>query len=484
MHRPRFTARTSVVLLVLSAVAACGVDRATAVDGPRAGGSAAGGVGGNFGAGGVSGAGGSAGSAGSGGAIDEYTLIVDTPANDSTVSGVVSVAGRARSFVNVEVWDATHQHPPLAQVTPAADGSFQTTIDTATLAPGATTWTVFAWDSPPSQPFERMASVDLNLTIGTPPDGGPGSPTVGVGDITRPAVGPAPTEAGKIGGAPFVLVKNWDFGTSGTIRDTSTLVSEFLFHDQFGTIANGTNYGSLIVAPSGQTAIANQPVEDPARPTREWTAEALRAHVRPLSAAQTSVSVSAHDTGCGSIMAKWKLANGGAPLGRDLLWETRARMTKPLAAYFFGIWAAGNKWDRGAEMDVVKSFGTPDIYPPPSAFYVSSVGGTDSIDYAAWPNGLSAAGVPENARDLREWHTWSWLYRTDDTFVVYYDGYVVQRGTLHWTLRGAAGGEALEVYFLFDFAWGHLEIPEVNITLPASSFPLTYELDYSRVYLR
>jgi hypothetical protein len=40
------------------------------------------------------------------------------------------------------------------------------------------------------------------------------------------------------------------------------------------------------------------------------------------------------------------------------------------------------------------------------------------------------------------------------------------------------------MYFLFDFGWGHIEIPEVNISLPASSFPLTYELDYSRVYLR
>ena len=493
MYRPRLIDRSAAVLLALSVVAACGVERATAVDGPPVGPGASGGaaglgfggVGGDFGAGGVSGAAGSAGSAGTGGALDEYTLVVDAPANNSTVSGIVSVAGRTRSFVNVEVWDATHQHPPLAQVTPAADGSFQTTIDTASLAPGATTWTVFAWDSPPSQPFERMASVDLDLTISTsPPDGGTGTQTVGVGDITRPAVGPGPTEAGKIGGAPFVLVKNWDFGTSGTIRDTSTLVSEFQFHDQFGTIANGTNYGALTVAPSGQTAISNQPVEDPARPTREWTAEAMRAHVRPLSATQTTVSVSAHDTGSGSIMAKWKLANGGALLGRDLLWETRARILKPLAAYWFGIWAAGNKWDRGAEVDVVESFGTPDIYPPPAAFYANSVGGTDTIDYSSWPNGLSAAGVPENARDLREWHTWSWLYRTDDTYVIYYDGYVVQRGTIHWTLRGTAGGEALEVYFLFDLGWGHIEIPEVNISLPASSFPLTYELDYSRVYLR
>jgi hypothetical protein len=322
------------------------------------------------------------------------------------------------------------------------------------------------------------------LTIGSAPDAGRGTPTVGVGDLSRPAVGPGPSEAGNIGGPSFVLVKNWDFGTSGTIRNTSALVSEFQFQDQFGTIGNGTNHGAVIVAPDAQTAIQNQPVEDSARPTREWTAEAMRAHVRPLTTEQTSVSVPLHNAGCGSIVAKWKLPSGGAHLGRELLWETRARMTKPLPAYWFAIWAGGNKWDRGPEMDVVESFGTPNIYPPPTAFHVNSTGGSDTIDYASWPNGLDAAGVPSDARDLTRSHTWSWHYRTDDTYVVYYDGHVVQRGTIHWTLSGDAGGEVLELYFLIDLGWGHVEIPDINITLPATSFPLTYEIDYSRVYLR
>jgi hypothetical protein len=38
--------------------------------------------------------------------------------------------------------------------------------------------------------------------------------------------------------------------------------------------------------------------------------------------------------------------------------------------------------------------------------------------------------------------------------------------------------------FLFDFGWGHTQISDVNITLPASNFGITYEVDYSRVYLR
>ena len=58
------------------------------------------------------------------------------------------------------------------------------------------------------------------------------------------------------------------------------------------------------------------------------------------------------------------------------------------------------------------------------------VGGSDNINYSSWPSGLNTAGVPSGtARDLREWHTWSWLYRTNDTYTVYFDGYVVQTGT-------------------------------------------------------
>jgi hypothetical protein len=160
------------------------------------------------------------------------------------------------------------------------------------------------------------------------------------------------------------------------------------------------------------------------------------------------------------------------------------RMPTPAAAYWFAIWTAGNKWNGGAEMDVLESFGTPNIYPPPAAFHVNSVGGTDTIDYSSWPNGLSAAGVPTNERDLRQWHTFTWLYRKDDSYVVYYDGHVAQTGTLHWTLGGTGTGEPIDMSFLFDFGWGHTKISDVNISLPAADFNITYEIDYSRVYLR
>ena len=326
---------------------------------------------------------------------------------------------------------------------------------------------------------------------GTPATGGAAATggsasteTIGTGSMDSPAVGPAPSEAGKIGGASWVLVKNWNFGTSGNIQNIDALSNEWMYHDNFGTIGNGSNYGAITVAPNRATAINNQPVEDPSRPYREFTADALRTYVRPLSASQQTVTVTKHDAGNGSITAKWKAASGGSILGKDMLWESRVRMPETEAGYWFAIWTTGNKWNNGAEMDVLESFGTPNIYPPPAAFHVNSVGGRDEINYSSWPSGLNSAGVPANARDLREWHTFTWLYRKDDTFVVYFDGYVVQRGTLRWTLGGGASGEHIDMSFLYDFGWGHTQISQVNISLPASGFNITYELDYSRVYLR
>jgi hypothetical protein len=53
-----------------------------------------------------------------------------------------------------------------------------------------------------------------------------------------------------------------------------------------------------------------------------------------------------------------------------------------------------------------------------------------------------------------------------------------------WTLGARPGAEALELYFLIDMGWGHTLLPDVNVSLPAADFPITFELDYSRVYLR
>src|SRR4051794_7385192 len=59
--------------------------------------------------------------------------------------------------------------------------------------------------------------------------------TVGGGTIDSPAVAPAP--AYNIGGGGFVPVKNWNFGTNGTIRNYTDMNVNFYYHDQYGQTA-------------------------------------------------------------------------------------------------------------------------------------------------------------------------------------------------------------------------------------------------------
>jgi hypothetical protein len=55
---------------------------------------------------------------------------------------------------------------------------------------------------------------------------------------------------------------------------------------------------------------------------------------------------------------------------------------------------------------------------------------------------------------------------------------------MRWRLGGSEDGEPVALHFLFDLGWGHTGIPDVNINLWRSQFPLVYEVDYSRVYVR
>jgi hypothetical protein len=53
----------------------------------------------------------------------------------------------------------------------------------------------------------------------------------------------------------MVLVKNWHFGTNGTIKNYADMNANFVYHDQFNTIGNGTNYGAVTVAPDAANAL-------------------------------------------------------------------------------------------------------------------------------------------------------------------------------------------------------------------------------------
>ncbi|MBO0880958.1 MAG: RICIN domain-containing protein [Mycobacterium sp.] len=307
-----------------------------------------------------------------------------------------------------------------------------------------------------------------------------GRPTIGGGSIDQPARGPAPA----FGPDNMTLVKNWDFGANGTIPDIATMNSEFLYHDQFGTISNGGNYGAVIVAPDAANAISGQPVQDPANPVRAFTADSLQTYLVPLDGA-TTVTPADHNCGCGSFMAQFTLPNGGALLGQNLLWETRLRYVTP-PYFWLGLWTSGNIWIQGAEMDVIESFGYDNGGGATNYdghnWHTDSVGGLDGVNFSDWTVGMAAAGI--TSFDATQYHTWQWYYNADDTFQVMVDGIVVQSGVIHWTVSGIESGQPINMYFLFDAAWGHNQVGSVDHSLDASQLVgKLYEYDYTRIYL-
>lgn len=175
--------------------------------------------------------------------------------------------------------------------------------------------------------------------------------TIGGGTVAAPAVGPKPSFG--IGGPGMVLVKNWHFGTQGTIKNYADMSANFVYHDQFGTIGNGTNYGAVTVAPNAATALPNQPIEGvDSPPVRQFNADSIKTFLTGLDGA-TQVKPQSHNAGNGSFMAQWKLPKGGSLLGQDIVWETRVRyVTPPISGSPFGRRATngsgrtGTRWAR------------------------------------------------------------------------------------------------------------------------------------------
>ncbi len=308
--------------------------------------------------------------------------------------------------------------------------------------------------------------------------------TIGGGTISSPAMGPKPSYG--IGGPGMVLVKNWHFGTSGTIKNYADMSANFLYHDQFGTIGNGTNYGAVIVAPDAANALPNQPVEgDACEPVRKFTSNSLITLLTPLYGA-TKVVPTQHNAGCGSFMAKWKLPNGGSLLGQDIVWETRVRYVTP-PYFWFAIWTAGNKWSNGAEQDLVESFGYDNGGGNTNFdgrfWHSNAVAGKDTTDYGNWGKAMAGRGIAKF--DGTAYHTWTWVYKKDNSYAMYVDGTMVQSGAdYHWTNGSKATDAPIDMCFLFDGGWGHTQVGSVNKSLPASAFAgKYYEWSYSRVYL-
>ena len=316
--------------------------------------------------------------------------------------------------------------------------------------------------------------------------------TVGGGTVDSPAVGPPP--AFGLGGPGMVLVKNWAFGTHGTVKNQADMNANFVYHDQFGTFNNGGgNYGANTVAPDKADALPNQPVEGVnSPPVRELTASSLKTYLTPLGGAAT-VDPKQHNAGCGSFMAKWTLPRAGSLLGRDIVWETRVRYVVP-PYFWFAIWTAGNKWKwdgnaQGAEMDLVESFGYDNGGGNTNydgRFWHSNTVAApakDAVSYGDWGKTMTVLGIPKF--DAAQYHIWTLVYKKDDTFAVYVDGIKVQSGAdYHWTYGNTAKDEPIDMDFLFDGGWGHTKVDSVDHPLPASTFAgKFYEWNYSRVYL-
>ena len=322
--------------------------------------------------------------------------------------------------------------------------------------------------------------------------------TIGGGTVADPAVGPAPSFG--IGGPGMVLVKNWHFGTSGTVKDYADMSANFFYHDQFGNIANGKNYGAVIVSPDAANAVhdgnlnISQPVEGVnCPPVRRFTQDSLLTFLVPLNRA-TTVDPNLHNAGNGSFMARWKLPRGGSLLGQDVVWETRVRYLPP-QYFWFALWAVGNQWKwadghaQGAEHDLVESFGYDNgggntnydgrFWHSGTVAYPSK----DAYDYGDWGKTMAARGV--KTYDAAQYHIWTWHYKKDNTFAMYVDGVLVQKGAdSYWTFGNTATDPPIDMNFLFDGGWGHTQVGSLNHPLPASAFDgKFYEWNYSRVYL-
>lgn len=316
--------------------------------------------------------------------------------------------------------------------------------------------------------------------------------TLGGGTIEDPAQGPPP--AFGIGGDGFVLVKNWDFGANGTIKNMADMNANFQYHDHYGLFNNGNgNYGAHTVAPDAANAVPGQPIEGDGVPTvRQFTPTSLKTFIVPLKGTQT-VTPSEHNAGCGSFQARWTLPAAGAPLKQDIIWETRVRYEPP-KYFWYSHWIDGPVWHK-VEIDVVESFGYDNgggATNYDGRYWHSAIGlGTSpkdnerAVSYSpSWKTAMASAGIKNY--DASKYHVWTMVYSADNTVTIYVDGVKVQWGSLNWTVGGAKDAEPMNaVHFLFDATWGHTKVGSVSKSMPASELKGKYfEFDYSRVYLR
>lgn len=297
-----------------------------------------------------------------------------------------------------------------------------------------------------------------------------------------------PSNMDQIGGAPFTLVRDWNFGTTGNITTFPQLEAEFeYFIPVWNTYNLGGQYGTNTVARTPETALVGQPVDGTTR-YREFTTTSLLCHVRSLVNDTTDVGpASSHNGGNGSIYSKLSFPNGGGDLGKTIVWETRMRIVNPTNGQWLALWTAGELWDIGPEMDVIEGFS---LFDPNEAWHSNVVqpDAVENIDYWSgnWWDGQIEAGIISPENQLANWHTITWVYHSNNTFEVYFDDYIAQSGTFPWRVgEGGNDNDPTDLRFLFDFGALHTGVGGYDTyVIPAADLPITYEIDYSRVWER
>lgn len=294
-------------------------------------------------------------------------------------------------------------------------------------------------------------------------------------------------------GAPVVDLTFGARRPGATIRNRAELSRAVYFYDQFNQRNNGGgNYLADNMAPPE--------AEDPGPcerygaedPFHEIAAGSLRCYVKPKRRGARWITPQPHGrsqpVGASGFRLRYPGPGGGAGsrLGRDICWETRCRMSGPLPYYWWSLWICGEAWDRGAELDVPESFGFDNGFGYTNfqgeKFHVSSVGGEDEVDVSAnW-----SRHVPEGVGPLTRWHTFTTVYRRDDTWECRVDGKLANRGRLLWRLGGNQGTQPLErCWFLIDNAWGHQHVRSVRPErVEVRIFEgFHWEYDYTRIWV-
>jgi phage-related baseplate assembly protein len=300
--------------------------------------------------------------------------------------------------------------------------------------------------------------------------------------------GIVPFEMDSIGGAQFLLVKNWEFGTGGNIGSIAALDAEFDYANLWGTYNLGGEYGTNTVATSAETAVSGQPVDPTGSKFREFTANSIKCHVKAFTDGDDVGPASELNGGNGSFFSKFRYPAGGSDLGKTIVWETKFKIDNPTAGQWFALWTAGTNWDQGPEMDVIEAFSAYQEYVN-EAWHSNLVGdGTEDIDYwsGSWWDGQEQAGVFSPDNQLQNEHVITWVYHVDNSFQVYFDGFVIQSGAFHWRVGdGDHEGEITDMQFLFDMGALHSVVGDyVSYVIAAADLPITYEIFYSRIFER